>query len=68
MRGWIAQTLLGASVILIVVRSLFLCSVTFVPASQVFSHQGLLDVLVDLFVASGHWTLPGWPYRGVHVL
>lgn len=64
----IAQALLGASVIVVVVCGLFVRSVAMVPASQVFSHQGLLDVLGDLLVASGHRTVPGWPQRGVWVL
>lgn len=63
----VAQALLGASVIVIVVWGLFVGSVALVPASQVFSHQSLLEVLADVFVPPG-WTVPGWPQCGVQVL
>lgn len=66
--GLIAQALLGASVVVVVVCGLFVWSVALVPASQVLSHQSLLDVLADLLVAAGHLTVPGWPQRGVRVL
>lgn len=63
----VAQALLGASVIVIVVCGLFVCSIALVPASQVFSHQSLLDVLADWFVAAG-WTVPGRPQCSVQIL
>lgn len=65
--GLIAQALLGTSVVVIVICGLFVCSVALVPASQVFSHQSLLDVLTDMFVAPG-WTVPWRPQCGVQVL
>lgn len=64
--GLVAQALLGASVVVIVISGLFVCSVALVPASQVFSHQSLMDVLADLFVAPD-WTVPGWPHCGIQV-
>lgn len=66
--GLIAQALLGASVVVVVVRGLFVCCVALVPASQVFCHQSLLDVLADVLVAARHWAVPGWPQRGVWIL
>lgn len=48
----VAQALLGASVV--VVCRLFVRSVALVPASQVFRHQSLLDVLANLLIAAGH--------------
>lgn len=64
----VAQALLGASVVVIVVCGLWpVCSVALVPASQVFSHQSLMDVLADLF-GLPVWTVPGWPHCGVQVL
>lgn len=39
-----------------------------VPASQVFSHQSLLDVLGDVLIAPGHLAVPGWPHCCVWVL
>lgn len=66
--GLIAQALLRASVVVVVVCCLFVCSVAMVPAFQVLSHQSLLDVLADLLVAAGQRTVPGWPQCGVGVL
>lgn len=66
--GLIAQALLGASVVVVVVRGLFVCCVALVPASQVFCHQSLLDVLADVLVAARHRAVPGWPQRGVRIL
>lgn len=66
--GLVAQALLGASVVVVVVRGLFVCGVAMVPASQVLGHQSFLDVLADLLGAAGRLAVPGWPQRGVGVL
>lgn len=63
----IAQVLLGASVV--VVCRLFVRGVALVPASQVFCHQSLLDVLANLLVAAGRCAVvPRRSQRGVRVL
>lgn len=63
----IAQALLGASVV--VVCRLFVRGVALVPASQVFCHQSLLDVLANLLVAAGRWAVvPRRSQCGIWVL
>lgn len=66
--GLIAQALLGAPVVVVAVRRLFVCCVAVVPAPQVLRHQSLLDVLADVLVAAWRWAVPGRPQRGVQVL
>lgn len=64
-RGLVAQALLGASVVVVVVRGLPLSGVAMVPASQVLGHHLLLD---GVLVGAWRRAAPGWPQRGVRVL
>lgn len=66
----VAETLLGALVVVVVVAvcGLLVGRVAMVPASQVLSHSGLLKVPRDLGFAAGSRAVPGWPKRGVRVL
>lgn len=69
--GLIAQAVLRASVVVVVsVRRLLLLllCVALVPASQMFCHDGFLEVLDGLLVAAGDLAIPGRAQSGVRVL
>lgn len=70
MHGLVAQALLGAPVVLVlvVVSCLFVCGVALVPASQMFCHHSLLNRLADLLVAAGNRAVSGRSQRGVRVV
>lgn len=70
MHGVVAQAMLGASVVvvLVAVSCLFVRGVPLVPASQMFCHHGLLNGLADLLVAAGTRAVSGRSQCGVRVM